>query len=101
MVLAEAVSLSGEVMLLVLLVVLIAFLASVSVVVGTVVAARRHARTGSAASAVVAAIGVTAELYVFAIGAVQSAPLTMALAGGAVSMAVVAYAMAKRTPRAT
>lgn len=100
MLLAEAVSISGEVILLALLVLLIVLLACVSVVVGTVVAARRHARTGSTASAVVAVAGATLELLVFAVAAVQVEPVTMAISGGALLMAAVAYAAAKH-PRPT
>lgn len=97
MLLAEAVSISGEVILLVLLVLLIALLACVSVVVGTVVAARRHARTGSTASAVVVGIGASLEMLVFVGAAVQFELATMAIAGGALLAAGVAHVTAKRT----
>lgn len=97
MLLAEAVSLSGEVILLALLVLLIVLLTGVSVVVGTAVAARRHARTGSTASAVVAVGGATLELLVFAAAAVQVEPVTMAISGGALLAAGIAYGTAKRT----
>lgn len=98
MLLAEAVSISGEVILLVLLVLLVALLACVSVVVGTVVAARRHARTGSTASAVVAGIGASLELLVFVGSTVQVAPAPMAISGSALLAAGVAHVTAKRTP---
>lgn len=96
MLFAEAVSLSGDVILLALLVLLLALLTCVSVIVGTVAAARRHARTGSTTSAVVAVVGATLELLVFVAAAVQVEPVTMAISGGAFLMAGVAYATAKR-----
>ncbi|MCO8128758.1 hypothetical protein NHL50_16220 [Acidimicrobiia bacterium EGI L10123] len=96
MLLAEAVSISGDVVLLVLLVLLIVLLTGVSVVVGTAIAARRHARTGSTASAVVAAVGASLELLVFVAAAVQAEPITMAISGGALLVAGVAYATANR-----
>lgn len=97
MLLAEAVSISGEVVLLVLLVLLIVLLAGVSVVVGTAIAARRHARTGSTASAVVAAVGTSLELLVFVGAAVQLEPIAMAISGGALLLTGLAHSSGKRT----
>ena len=88
---AEAVSISGEVVALILLFLLVALLAAVTLVVGTVVAARRCARTGSTGSRAALAVGVAVELAVLAMATLGGYPLMVGLSGAALAGAAIAY----------
>lgn len=98
MLFAESVAIPGEVLFLALVVFLVACLACVSVLAGTIVAARRYGRTGSRASAVVATLGAGAEFVVLVLGVMHRSPAAIVIAGGALAAAGAAYATARRSP---
>ena len=100
MLFAEAVSISGEVVALILLFLLVALLAAVTVVAGTIVAARRYARTRSPGSAASVAVGVSIEVVVLVMAIVAGYPPMIGVAGVALIGTAVAYTAAKRRPTA-